>query len=72
MIVLCVFFLVDKGEFFFDDLVLKYWLEFVENGKVDVKVFYFMLYLVGFFIWEEDLDIVIFYDWEKVIGLFVK
>lgn len=68
MIVLSVFFFVDCGDFDFDCLVCDYWFEF---GKFEVIIVYFMSYIVGFFGFDELMVLEDFYDWEKIIGLFV-
>ncbi len=72
MTALSALLLADQGELSFDDPVSKYWPEFAENGKADIKVSHFMAHTAGLPTWEEDLEITALYDWEKATSLLAK
>jgi len=66
---LCALVLADRGLLNFDANVAKYWPEFAQNGKSEVKVWHLMDHAAGL----SGLDVPVtpkdMYDWDKITGL---
>lgn len=66
---LCALVLADRGQLDFDAKVAKYWPEFAQNGKGDVKVWHLMNHAAGLSGLEEPVTPADMYDWDKITGL---
>ncbi|HXQ10829.1 MAG TPA: serine hydrolase domain-containing protein [Caulobacteraceae bacterium] len=69
MTALTALLVADRGELDFDAPVAKYWPEFAQNGKADIKVSHLMSHSSGLAGWEETITTEDLYDWEKVTSL---
>jgi CubicO group peptidase (beta-lactamase class C family) len=57
--------LMDRGELDFDAPVAKYWPEFAENGKADVKVRHVLSHSAGLSGWTEPIAPEELADWDR-------
>jgi CubicO group peptidase (beta-lactamase class C family) len=69
MTALTALMLADRGLIDFDAPVARYWPEFAQNGKHDVKVSHLMAHTAGLPGWTETLAPADIYDWDKVASL---
>lgn len=69
MTALTALLVADRGELDFDAPVSRYWPEFAEGGKADVKVSHLMSHSAGLSGWKEPIAKHDFYDWEKCTAL---
>jgi len=66
---LCALILADRGQLDFDAPVAKYWPEFAQNGKHNVKVWHIMNHAAGLSGMDESLETVDLYDWQKITSV---
>ncbi|GMR37029.1 hypothetical protein PMAYCL1PPCAC_07224, partial [Pristionchus mayeri] len=66
---ICVAMLVDRGYVSYDDLVMKHWPEFGQNGKDNVTVQMLMSHASGLAYLDENLSVEDAMDHKKVSGL---
>jgi CubicO group peptidase (beta-lactamase class C family) len=69
MTALTALLIADRGELDFDAPVARYWPEFAQNGKADVKVSHLMCHASGLAGWDEKVTIEDLYDWDKVCAM---
>ena len=69
MTALTALLLADRGELDFDAPVARYWPEFAQAGKADVKVSHLMSHSSGLSGWKEPITREDLYDWEKATSL---
>jgi CubicO group peptidase (beta-lactamase class C family) len=69
MTALTALLIADRGELDFAAPVAKYWPEFAQNGKADIKVWHLMSHSAGLAGWEEKVTMADMYDWEKATSL---
>jgi CubicO group peptidase (beta-lactamase class C family) len=69
MTALTALLLADRGELDFDAPVAKYWPEFAQAGKAQVKVSHLMSHAAGLSGWKETITKEDLYDWDKVTAL---
>ena len=69
MTALTALLVADRGELDFDAPVARYWPEFAQNGKADIKVSHLMCHASGLAGWEEKVTLEDMYDWEKATSL---
>ncbi len=62
----CALLLADRGELDFDANVAKYWPEFAQNGKSEVKVWHLMNHAAGLSGMDQPTTSDDMYDWEKM------
>lgn len=60
--------LADRGQLDFDEKVAKYWPEFAQNGKENVKVWHLMDHAAGLSGFETPMTAADLYNWDKVTG----
>jgi CubicO group peptidase (beta-lactamase class C family) len=69
MTALTALLLADRGELDFDAPVARYWPEFAQAGKSQVKVSHLMSHSSGLSGWKEPIKKEDIYDWEKATSL---
>ena len=69
MTALTALLLADRGELDFDAPVARYWPEFAQAGKSQVKVSHLMSHSAGLSGWKEPIKKEDIYDWDKVTSL---
>lgn len=69
MTALTALLLADRGELDFDAPVARYWPEFAQAGKGDVKVSHLMSHSAGLSGWKEPITAEDLYDWDKATAL---
>jgi CubicO group peptidase (beta-lactamase class C family) len=69
MTALAALVLVDRGELDLDATVAKYWPEFAERGKQDIKIRQLLAHTSGVSGWEQPITLDDVYDWEKSTAL---
>ena len=69
MTALTALLLADRGELDFDAPVARYWPEFAQAGKANVKVSHLMSHSAGLSGWKEPISKDDLYDWGKVTAL---
>ena len=68
MTALTALLLADRGELDFDAPVARYWPEFAQAGKEQVKVSHLMSHAAGLSGWAEPMAQEDLYDWETATG----
>ncbi|MEO1841477.1 MAG: serine hydrolase domain-containing protein, partial [Pseudomonadota bacterium] len=63
---LCALLLADRGQLDFDGNVGRYWPEFAQNGKDEVKVWHLMNHASGLSGMDEIMSPEDLYDWDKI------
>src|SRR5215831_1598438 len=69
MTALTALLLADRGLIDFNAPVAKYWPEFADNGKANIKVSHLMAHSAGLSGWKETITKDVLYDWEKATSL---
>lgn len=69
MTALCALILADRGDLDFDAPVARYWPEFAQNGKSEVKVSHLMAHSSGLSGWKDEMTQGDLYDWDKATAL---
>ncbi len=69
MTALTALLVADRGELDFDAPVARYWPEFAQNGKAEVKVSHLMSHSAGLSGWKQPIAKQDLYDWERVTSL---
>ncbi|MDO8379752.1 serine hydrolase domain-containing protein [Phenylobacterium sp.] len=69
MTALTALLLADRGELDFDAPVARYWPEFAQAGKGEVKVSHLMSHSAGLSGWKEPITVEDLYDWDKATAL---
>ena len=59
--------LMDRGELDFDAPVARYWPEFAQNGKNDVKIRHLLSHTAGLSGWSDDLKPEDLADWDRCV-----
>ena len=72
MTALTALYLADRGELDLDAPVARYWPEFAQAGKAEVKVRHLLGHTAGLPGWDEPLQFEDLYDWDKVCGLLAR
>lgn len=65
---LCALVLADRGQLDFDENVARYWPEFAQNGKEEVKVWHLMNHAAGLSGLDQQMAPEELYDWDKICG----
>ncbi|MCB1693750.1 MAG: beta-lactamase family protein, partial [Pseudomonadales bacterium] len=66
---LCALVLNDRGQLDFDENVARYWPEFAQGGKENVKVWHLMDHAAGLSGLDVPVSLEDLYDWDKIVGL---
>ena len=69
MTALCALILADRGELDFESPVGRYWPDFAQAGKEDVRVRHLMGHTSGLSGWDEPLELEQLADWERCTSL---
>jgi CubicO group peptidase (beta-lactamase class C family) len=69
MTALTALLLADRGELDFDAPVARYWPQFAQAGKGEVKVSHLMSHAAGLSGWKQPITVADLYDWEKATSL---
>jgi CubicO group peptidase (beta-lactamase class C family) len=69
MAAITVLLLADRGVIDLDAPVAKYWPEFAQNGKADIKVSHLLSHSAGLSGWDEKLATEDVYHWERMVSL---
>lgn len=72
MTALTALLVADRGELDFDAPVARYWPEFAQNGKAEIKVSHLMSHSAGLPGWTEKISGDDLYDWDKVTRLLAE
>ncbi|MCZ6462800.1 MAG: serine hydrolase [Proteobacteria bacterium] len=64
---LCVLMLADRGQLELSEPVAKYWPEFAQNGKEEVRVSHVMSHSAGLSGFDPPIEVETLYDWDRVV-----
>jgi CubicO group peptidase (beta-lactamase class C family) len=72
MTALCALILADRGDLDFDAPVARYWPEFAQAGKDDVRVRHLLGHTSGLSGWQQPLELEQLADWELCTSLLAE